>query len=166
MRKLLFMLGLLTGWAVVSQTSAQLPEPGPDIEKVSPPDSGIEPLAPPQGDTVYSVLEYMPHLMDCKDLDPNVRATCTQDGIMQHLVRHLQYPEMAREMGLEGRVFIRFVVGKTGEVRDVSVLLGVHPLLDQAAVQAVSSLPPFAPGRIDGRPVRVEYKLPVAFKLR
>jgi len=166
MRKLLLMLGLLTGWSVVSQTSAQLPEPGPDIEKVSPPDRGIEPPAPPQVDTVYSVLEYMPHLADCKDVDPDVRATCTQNGIMQHLVRHLQYPEMAKEAGIEGRVFIRFVVEKTGEVRDVSVLRGVDPMLDRAAMQAVSSLPPFAPGRIDGLPVRVEYKLPVLFKLR
>jgi protein TonB len=104
--------------------------------------------------------------MDCKDVDSDVRATCTQDGIMKHLVRHLQYPEMAREAGIEGRVFIRFVVEKTGEVRDVSVLRGVDPMLDRAAVQAVSSLPPFAPGRIDGRPVRVEFTLPVAFKLQ
>jgi TonB family protein len=68
-------------------------------------------------------------------------------------------------MGIEGRIYLRFVVSKEGKVTQVRVLRGVHPLLEAEALRVVSALPDFVPGRMQGKPVNVEYTLPILFKL-
>ena len=78
----------------------------------------------------------------------------------------LQYPEIAKENGVQGRVTLQFTVNADGSVANVKVLRGVDPSLDQEAVRVVSSSPKWTPGRQRDRAVKVTYTFPVVFQLR
>ena len=78
----------------------------------------------------------------------------------------LQYPEIAKENGVQGRVTLQFTVNADGSVANVKVLRGVDPSLDQEAVRVVSSSPAWTPGRQRDRAVKVTYTFPVVFQLR
>ncbi len=85
-------------------------------------------------------------------------------GGVQALYEKIQYPEAARERGIEGKVIVRFVVDEVGRVRDAQVIRGVHEALDQTVLQAVQALR-FKPAQKDGLPVAVRMTLPVVFQL-
>ncbi len=77
----------------------------------------------------------------------------------------IQYPAMARENDIEGTVFIRFVVDKNGKVTSVEVAKGADRILNEAALAHVKKMPDWAPGKQRGKPVRVQYIVPIRFKL-
>jgi len=78
----------------------------------------------------------------------------------------LVYPERAKDEGIQGRVTLRFTVDADGEVRDVTVLRGVHEDLDSEALRVISASPKWEPGMLHGRAVPVTYVFPVVFQLR
>ena len=78
----------------------------------------------------------------------------------------LQYPEIAKENGVQGRVTLQFTVEKDGTVTKVRVLRGVDPSLDKEAVRVVSMSPKWKPGKQRDRAVPVTYTFPVIFQLR
>lgn len=78
----------------------------------------------------------------------------------------LNYPDVAKENGVQGRVLLQFTVGADGVVRDVKVLRGVDPSLDKEAVRVVSMSPKWTPGKQRDRNVKVTYTFPVIFQLR
>ena len=78
----------------------------------------------------------------------------------------LQYPEIAKENGIQGRVTLQFTISADGSVTNVKVLRGVDPELDKEAVRVVSKSPKWTPGFIAGKPVDVDYTFPVIFHLR
>ena len=78
----------------------------------------------------------------------------------------LQYPEIAKENGIQGRVILQFVVGTDGSVSNVKVARGVDPSLDKEAVRVVQSSPKWTPGKQRDRAVKVTYTFPVIFQLR
>ena len=78
----------------------------------------------------------------------------------------LQYPEIAKENGVQGRVTLQFTVNPDGSVSNVKVLRGVDESLDKAAVRVVSQSPKWTPGRQRDRAVKVTYTFPVIFQLR
>ena len=78
----------------------------------------------------------------------------------------LQYPEIAKENGVQGRVTLQFTVEKDGTVTKVKVLRGVDPSLDKEAVRVVSMSPKWKPGKQRDRAVPVTYTFPVIFQLR
>jgi len=77
----------------------------------------------------------------------------------------LKYPAQARRMGIEGKVYVTFVVGKEGEITDVKVLKGIGAGCDEEAIRVLSGAPNWKPGKQRGRPVRVRMQLPIIFKL-
>ncbi|MBP2691852.1 MAG: energy transducer TonB [Muribaculaceae bacterium] len=79
---------------------------------------------------------------------------------------HMNYPAVAAEEGVQGKVIVEFVVSKTGAVENVRVLRGRHPALDKEAVRVVKAMPNWNPGRNNSQPVKVTYTLPVQFKLQ
>lgn len=85
-------------------------------------------------------------------------------GGLKALVNHIDYPSLAREADIQGRVFVQFVVTTTGDARAIRVVRGVHPALDSAAVEAVRSVR-FTPGRKQGKSVATRMTLPVSFQL-
>ena len=87
-------------------------------------------------------------------------------ALMKYLASHINYPPMAAENNVQGKVILQFVVGKDGRVGEVLVARSVDKDLDKEAMRVVKSLPKFSPGRQNGRPVSVWYTLPVQFKLQ
>jgi len=80
--------------------------------------------------------------------------------------KRVRYPELAAENGIQGRVFITFVVETNGNVSNVSISRSVDQLLDEAAKEAVMASPKWEPGMQRGRPVRVRYSIPIIFQLQ
>ena len=87
-------------------------------------------------------------------------------ALMKYLQSHINYPPMAAENNVQGKVVVQFVVDKTGKVGEVKVVRSVDKDLDKEAVRVCKSLPKFTPGRQNGQAVSVWYTLPVTFKLQ
>lgn len=88
-----------------------------------------------------------------------------QEKMAEFIGNNLVYPKKAKRDNITGRVVVQFIVSETGQVEDVKVVKGVHPLLDSAAVQVVRSMPLWKPGKQRGKNVRVRYVLPIRFTL-
>jgi periplasmic protein TonB len=84
---------------------------------------------------------------------------------IQYLNDNIKYPQMARESGIQGRVFVTFVVEKDGSVTDVKVLRGIGGGCDEEAVRVIQNMPKWDPGKQRGKPVRVQFNMPILFKL-
>jgi protein TonB len=110
-------------------------------------------LSTQTGDKVYTYVERMPQL-------PGGGGT---QAIMAYIQKQAQWPKGTGMVDAEGRVFVSFVVSKDGLVRDVTIIKGIHPLLDAEAVRAVQTLPILVPGRQGGQSVAVGLTVPVTF---
>lgn len=86
-------------------------------------------------------------------------------GGLGDLQRRVKYPEMARRAGIEGRVTVQFIVNENGDVENPRVIRGIGGGCDEAALEAVKQAK-FTPGMQRGRPVRVQYSLPILFQLK
>jgi protein TonB len=84
----------------------------------------------------------------------------------EYLGKNIKYPQIARESGIQGRVFVNFVVEPDGSVSNVKVLRGIGGGCDEEAIRVVKSMPKWKPGKQRGKAVRVSYTLPVVFKLQ
>lgn len=86
-------------------------------------------------------------------------------ALMKFLGTNTKFPQIAKENGIEGRVYVQFVIDKKGKVTDVEILRGVDPYLDKEALRVVKSMPDWSPGKQRGKPVKVAYQVPINFKL-
>jgi protein TonB len=86
-------------------------------------------------------------------------------AMFQWIAKNIKYPDIAKENGIQGKVFVQFVIGKDGKVTDVTIVRGVDPSLDKEALRVIQSMPPWKPGKQRGKPVRVSFQLPINFKL-
>jgi len=82
------------------------------------------------------------------------------------MAENTKYPPLARENGLQGNVFITFVVDERGRIDKVKVLRGIGGGCDEEAIRVVKAMPPWKPGKQRGMPVWVQYSLPFRFSLR
>ncbi len=87
------------------------------------------------------------------------------EGWNKYLSNNLKYPTQARRMGIEGTVYVVFVVNTDGSIQDVGILRGIGGGCDEEAMRVVRNAPAWEPGRQRGRPVRVKMRLPIRFKL-
>lgn len=87
-------------------------------------------------------------------------------ALLQYIGEHTQYPEVAKENNIQGKVIVRFCVTSKGGVDKVSILKGVDPELDAEAIRVVQTLPAFKPGKQGGKPVPVWYMVPINFTLK
>ena len=78
---------------------------------------------------------------------------------------HLKYPDYEKILGIEGKVYVTFIVNKEGEVTSPSVIKSVSPGLDRSAVDALMAMPKWKPGMVDGQPQNVRMTFPVAFEI-
>ena len=86
--------------------------------------------------------------------------------LADYLAKNIKYPQMARESGIQGRVFVNFVVEPDGHVSNVNVMRSLGGGCDEEAMRVVKSMPKWKPGKQRGKAVRVSYILPVNFKLQ
>jgi protein TonB len=86
-------------------------------------------------------------------------------ALKEYIVNNIRYPEVARQSGISGIVYVQFVVEKDGSISDVKVLRGIGGGCDEEAMRVVKSMPKWKPGKQRGQPVRVYFTLPIEFKL-
>ena len=86
--------------------------------------------------------------------------------LMEYVSKNIKYPQIARETGIQGRVFVNFVVEPDGSVSNVTVLRGIGGGCDEEAMRVVKNMPKWKPGKQRGKAVRVQYMLPVNFRLQ
>lgn len=88
-----------------------------------------------------------------------------QEALMTYIARHINYPAEAIRMGIEGTVFISFIISKEGKVSDISIMKGLSKECDAEAIRVIQMLPTWKPGKQNGDPVVVRFSLPIRFKL-
>jgi len=104
---------------------------------------------------------------ECDDVvDPDEQAKCTETAIITYIAQNTVYPDIAKENGFQGRVFVEFIVDDLGKVGNVRVVKGIHQSTDKEAVRVIKSLHKFKPATQRGKPVKLKYTIPVNFKLR
>jgi protein TonB len=84
---------------------------------------------------------------------------------MKFLQDNIKYPVMAKESGIQGTVYVTFVVERSGSVTDVKILRGIGGGCDEEAVRVVKNMPKWEPGKQRGKPVRVQFNMPIKFTL-
>ena len=87
-------------------------------------------------------------------------------ALFEFLMENMKYPKDAEKQKVEGQVLVMFVVETDGSVSDVKVAKKTFPSLDAEAVRVVQSMPKWTPGKDKGKVVRVQYTLPVSFRLK
>ncbi len=110
-------------------------------------------MAITEKDTVFFIVENMPQFPG-KEL-----------GLKKHIAQNVIYPEEARKNGIEGKVYVRFVVTKAGAVDHVTIARGIDSLLNNEALRVVKTLPKWIPAEQNGEKVNVWYTVPINFSL-
>ncbi|MCF8374019.1 MAG: TonB family protein [Bacteroidales bacterium] len=111
--------------------------------------------------TVFTIVEDMPIFMPSK-------CKTKEEGeleLRKYIATSIKYPEIARENGIQGRVYISFIVSTKGKVTNVKIARGIDPALDKEAIRVIEGLPDFSPGKQRGKAVKVSYTVPINFKL-
>ena len=85
--------------------------------------------------------------------------------LMIYLVKNTKYPKAAKEVGIQGKVFVGFIINKRGKITHVKLIKSVSKELDEEAIRVISSMPKWAPGKQHGKKVKVKYIIPINFKL-
>lgn len=118
--------------------------------------SGEDKSAPMDADTdqVFQVVE----------VDPEFPGG--MEALTKYLSENIKYPEQAKKDKIQGKVYISFVVEKDGSVADAKVLRGIGGGCDEEALRVVNAMPKWTPGKQRNTPVRVQYNLPIVFKLQ
>ena len=89
---------------------------------------------------------------------------CFQKKMLNHISKNFQYPEIAQKMGIQGRVYVKFIIDEDGSVTLIRTR-GPDKNLEREAYRIISKLPKMTPGKIKGRPVRVPFSVPITFRL-
>ncbi|MEM1044479.1 MAG: energy transducer TonB [Bacteroidota bacterium] len=150
--------------APVEVPNTGVEDPDLDIEVIfdpfeTPPLPGLPPLIQPDREPEPEEPSYFIIVEDQPQLLPNEQEAMTA---LQGCIR---YPEMAKLTGIQGRVFVQLVVDERGNVTEPQVARGIGGGADEEAVRCVRTLR-FRPGMQRGRPVKVQFSLPVTFRLR
>jgi len=87
-------------------------------------------------------------------------------ALRKFIANAIKYPVIAQENGIQGKVYVTFVVDKDGGISDAKIARGVDPSIDKEALRVVSTLPKWKPGKQRGKPVRVSYTVPISFVLQ
>tara|TARA_A100001388_G_scaffold250183_1_gene211312 strand:- start:846 stop:1547 length:702 start_codon:yes stop_codon:yes gene_type:complete len=116
-------------------------------------------------DVPFAIIEDVPLFPGCERVPKSERRNCFQTQIQKHIAKNFRYPEIAQEMGIQGRVFVQFTIGKDGSITGIRTR-GPDKNLEKEANRIISRLPTMTPGKQRGRPVRVPFSIPITFKLQ
>ena len=116
-------------------------------------------------DVPFAVIEDVPIFPGCEKENKSELRNCFQEKINKHILKNFRYPEVAQEMGIQGRVFVNFIIAKDGSIIDIK-MRGPDKNLEKEAKRIISLLPQMIPGKQRGRPVRVPFSIPITFRLQ
>ncbi len=137
----------------------------PVVEKAPPPPPPPPPPAPKE-DEIFKVVEDNPAFPGCEGIsDKAEKKRCADEKMLQFIYGNIKYPAIARENGVEGMVVIKFVVEKDGSISAPEIVRDIGAGCGAEALRVVKLMPKWEPGKQRGRAVRVQFNLPVKFKL-
>ena len=116
-------------------------------------------------DVPFAVIEDVPLFPGCEKVAKSERRKCFQEQINKHIRKNFRYPEIAQEMGVQGRVYVNFIISKDGSITNIR-MRGPDKNLEKEAKRIISKLPKMTPGKQRGRPVRVPFSIPISFRLQ
>ncbi|MEK9566090.1 MAG: energy transducer TonB [Flavobacteriaceae bacterium] len=116
-------------------------------------------------DVPFAVIEDVPIFPGCENVAKSERRNCFQEQMNKHIRKNFRYPEIAQEMGIQGRVYVNFIIAKDGSISNVR-MRGPDKNLEKEAQRIISKLPTMTPGKQRGRPVRVPFSIPITFRLQ
>ena len=137
----------------------------PVVQKAPPPPP---PPPPPdvKEDEIFKVVEDNPAFTGCEGIsDKAEKKRCAEEKMLQFIYSNIKYPAIARENGVEGRAVIKFVVEKDGSITSPEIARDIGAGCGAEAMRVVQLMPKWEPGKQRGRAVRVQFNLPVQFKL-
>lgn len=120
---------------------------------------------------IFVRTDQMPRFPGCEELGmtQEEKYVCAENELLKHIAKHLKYPSIAKENGIQGRVVLQFVIDKKGDVSDIKIVRDIGGGCGAAAADVIKGMVDKAgfwtPGKQRGRPVKVRYTLPVTFKL-
>ena len=131
------------------------------------PDVDEEPLDILIEEPVRDFAEYMPSFGECDvTLSKEEYKQCSDSAMLQYFANQIKYPAIARENGIQGRVILKFVIDENGKIQNPKVLRGVGGGCSKEALRVLNSMPKWRAGRHGGKNVKVNFTLPVYFKLK
>lgn len=114
-------------------------------------------------EVAFTKIDEVPVFPGCEEAaDPRA---CFNEKIQEHIRKHFNYPQEAQEKGIQGKVYVRFVIGTDGSITDIKKR-GPDPILEAEVERIISRLPRMTPGMQGGEPTNVPFSLPVVFKLK
>ena len=116
-------------------------------------------------DIPFAIIEDVPLFPGCERVAKSKRRDCFQEKMNIHIRKNFRYPEIAQEMGIQGRVFVMFTIGSDGSIINIRTR-GPDKNLEKEAKRIITKLPQMTPGRQRGRAVRVPFSIPIQFKLQ
>jgi TonB family protein len=143
---------IFTFFLSASFTNSVLPDLGTDPYQNNTINSS-QTINIPQDDPVFTKVDEMPSFKG------------GDKALSEYIGGNIKYPENARKNKVEGKVFATFVIEKNGEVSTVKVLRGIGAGCDEETIRVIEEMPKWNPGKLNGKPVRVQFNLPVDFKL-
>jgi len=113
----------------------------------------------------FAVIENVPVYPGCKETSNEAQKACFQRKIQQHITKEFTYPDVAVELGIEGKVYVQFIIDNTGFITNIKTR-GPDKLLEKEAHRIIAALPQMTPGMQRGRAVKVPYTIPITFRLQ
>ncbi|PKQ46013.1 energy transducer TonB [Confluentibacter flavum] len=110
----------------------------------------------------FAIIEDVPIFPGCENVSKAQKRACFEQKIQAHVVKHFQYPQVALELGIHGRVSVMFTIDKDGSITKIRTR-GPDKTLENEAVRIINTLPKMIPGKQRGKPVPVPFSLPINF---
>ena len=114
----------------------------------------------------FAVVEDKPVFPGCEDVSKEERYMCFQQGIMKHIRNNFKYPAIPKEMGVSEKIFVQFVIDKSGQITKSTVVRGEDKHLKKEAIRLVNSIPKLKAAKQRGKPVPCSFTVPINFKLQ
>lgn len=143
--------------AVTTQNTSQEKEEAIDYE--------------PNDEGNYVLVEEMPRFPGCEDLEGSIaeKKNCADQELLKFIYQNVSYPDLARENGVEGMSVVSFTVSEKGKITDIKILRDPGSGTGAEAMRVVALMNDlkerWTPGKVNGEKVRVQYNLPIRFKL-
>ena len=116
-------------------------------------------------DVPFAVIEDVPIFPGCESVAKSQRRACFQEQMNKHIRQNFRYPDIAQEMGIQGRVYVNFIISKDGTITNIR-MRGPDKNLENEAARIIGRLPQMTPGKQRGRAVRVPFSIPITFRLQ
>lgn len=163
-------VGLLPSTIPIDTSSLASAEPGNNIGPAKAPNTTKATPLPPEEkkiEDIFIIVEDMPIFNGCNadNLSKSAKKECSEQKLMSFLNSKTRYPEIARQNEIEGTVYIKFIIEKDGSINNAIILRDIGGGCGEEALRVVNLMPKWTPGKQWGWPVRVQFTLPVKFKL-